>query len=207
MKSILRIVFPLFLLLTFLSGSALAQTAKIGTVDMRKLFDGYWKTKQAEAALNDRKAELDKEDRSFIDGLKKNRDEYQKLLDVANDQAVSADEREKRKQVAADKYQQTKDSENTIAQFERQAQVTLAEQSQRMRANILNEIKTAVAAKAKAAGDAMVIDSASDTINQTPVVLYNSSENDLTDEVLKQLNAGAPIDLTKPSATTSTNSP
>ena len=191
----------------------MAQTGKIATVDMRKLFDGYWKTKQAEIALNDRKGELDKEDRSFIDGLKQDRDEYQKLLDAANDQAVSADEREKRKQAAADKYKQIKDSETTIAQFERQAQVTLGEQSQRMRANILNAIKTAVADKGKAAGYVMVVDSASETVNQTPVVLYNNGENDLTTAVLAQLNAGAPIDLTKPSATTvppltiSTNSP
>ena len=185
----------------------MAQTGKIGTVDMRKLFDGYWKTKQAETALNERKAELDKEDSGFIDDLKKARGEYQKLLDAANDQAVSSDERDKRKQAAADKYQQIKDSETTVAQFERQAQATLAEQSQRMRANILNEIKAATTAKAKAAGYAMVIDSASDTINQTPVILYNSGENDLTTAILAQLNAGAPIALNKPSATPSTNSP
>jgi len=206
-KNILRIILPTVLLLAFLGSSAMAQTGKIATVDMRKLFDGYWKTKQAETALNERKAELDKEDQGFIDDLKKARDEYQKLLDVANDQAVSADERDKRKQVAADKYKQIKDSETTIVQFERQAQATLGEQSQRMRANILNEIKTAVAARAKAAGCAMVVDSASDSINQTPVVLYNNGENDLTTAVLAQLNAGAPLDLNKPSATTSTNKP
>ena len=193
--------------MAFLSSPALAQTGKIGTVDMRKLFDGYWKTKQAEAALNDRKAELDKEDRGFIDGLKKDRDEYQKLLDGANDQAVSAEERDKRKQAAANKYKQITDSSAAIAQFERQAQTTLAEQSQRMRANILNEIKTAVSAKAKAAGCAMVVDSASETINQTPIMLYNDGENDLTAAVLAQLNEGAQIDLTKPSAMTGTNSP
>jgi Skp family chaperone for outer membrane proteins len=207
MKSILRIIFPTVLLLAFLGGSAMAQTGKIATVDMRKLFDGYWKTKQADVALNDRKAELAKEDNSFIDGLKKDRDEYQKLLDTANDQAVSADEREKRKQAAADKDKQIKDSETTIVQFERQAQATLADQSQRMRANILNEIKTAGATAANAAGCAMVIDGASDSINQTPVVLYNKGENDLTAAVLARLNAGAPLDLNKPSATTSTNSP
>ena len=184
----------------------MAQTGKIATVDMRKLFDGYWKTKQAETALNDRKAELDKEDRGFVDGLKKDRDEYQKLLDVANDQAVSADERDKRKQAAADKYKQIKDSETTIVQFERQAQATLAEQSQRMRANILNEIKTAVAARAKAAGYAMVVDSASETVNQTPVVLYNSGENDLTVAVLAQLNAGRTDSATPTSVVTSPSS-
>ena len=214
MKNVLRIIFPAVLLMAFLSSQALAQnkgataqTNKIGTVDMRKLFDDYWKTKQADAALNDRKAELDKEDRGFIDDLKKSRDEYQKLLDGANDQAISADEREKRKQAAADKYRQITDSGTTIAQFERQAQATLAEQSQRMRANILNEIKAAVAAKTKAAGYAMVFDIASETVNQTPIILYSSGENDLTSAVLAQLNAGAPVDLAKPAAATGTNSP
>ena len=204
MKNVLRIIFPVVLLTAFLSSPALAQTGKIGTVDMRKLFDGYWKTKQAETALNDRKAELDKEDQGFIDDLKKARDEYQKLLDGANDQAISADEREKRKQAAADKYRQITESVTTIAQFERQAQATLAEQGQRMRANILDEIKVAVAAKAKAAGYAMVFDIAAETVNQTPIILYGNGENDLTSAVLAQLNAGAPIDLAKPAATTTT---
>ena len=70
MKHVLRIIFPAVLFMTLLSSSALAQQ-KIATVDMRKLFDGYWKTKQAETALNDRKAELDKEDRGFLDNLQK----------------------------------------------------------------------------------------------------------------------------------------
>ena len=187
------------LLLAFLSVPALAQT-KIGTVDLRKLFDGYWKTRQAQAALNDRRTQLDKDDKSMRDDLKKGGDEYQKLLEQANDQATSAGEREKRKQAAADKLKQLQDSKTAIDQFERQAQVTLSEQSQRMRENILAEIKTAVTAKAKAAGYLLVIDAAAETANATTAVVYSSGDNDLTDDVLKHLNAGAPIDLTKPVA-------
>ena len=78
MKRVLRIVFPTVLLMSLLSSSALAQQ-KIATVDMRKLFDGYWKTKQAETALNDRKAELDKEDRGFLDNLQKDRDDISEI--------------------------------------------------------------------------------------------------------------------------------
>jgi len=203
MKNVLQIILPAILLMTLLSSPALAQQKKvtpqkIATVDMRKLFDGYWKTKQAEAALNDRKVELSKEDRSFLDNLQKDRDEYQKLLDAANDQAISDEEREKRKQAAADKNTEIQNSQTTIVQFERQAQATLAEQTQRMRSDILKEITAAVVAKAKAAGYSMVFDLAGQSINQTPVVLYTDGQNDLTDVVLAQLNAGAPIDLTTP---------
>lgn len=212
MKFFLRTTFATILLLAFLSNSAQAQN-KIAMVDLRKLFDSYWKTKQAQSALDDRKTELAKEDRGFIDDLKKARDEYQKLLESANDQAVSDDERAKRKQAADDKLRQIKDSQDTIAQFERQAQATLAEQSQRMREDILAEIRTTVNDKAKTGGYSLVIDVDGQTVNQTPLVLYTDGENDLTDDILKQLNAGAPIDVTKqPSASvplmlSTTNSP
>jgi len=203
---------PTVVLLSLLSSSALAQQ-KIATVDLRKLFDGYWKTKQAETALNDRKAELDKEDRGFLDNLQKDRDEYQKLLDAAADQAISADERDKRKQAAADKFAEIKDSQTAIVQFERQAQATLSAQTQRMRSDIIKEISAAVSSKAKAAGYTMVVDTASDNANQTSVVIYNDGQNDLTAAVLAQINAGAPIDLNKaaasavPALTITTNSP
>jgi Skp family chaperone for outer membrane proteins len=199
-------------LLAFLSVPAPAQT-KIGTVDLRKLFDGYWKTKQAQNALNERKKQYDTDDKSMRDDLRKGGEEYQKLLEQANDQAISSDQRDKRKQAAADKLKQLQDSKTAIDQFERQTQVTLSEQSQRMRDNILVDIKAAVAVKARAAGYTLVIDAAAETANATTAVLYSSGENDLTDAVLKHLNEGAPIDLTKPVASNTvpslvgTNSP
>jgi outer membrane protein len=200
MKNILRIALPTILLLTFFGSSALAQQ-KIAIVDVQKLFNGYWKKKQAEIALNDRKAELEKEDRGFIDDLKQAKDDYQKLLDDADDQAVSDDERARRKQAAADKAKEIQDSQQTIVQFERQAQATLAEQSQRMRENILKDIQAAVTTRAKTGGYTLVIDSAAETGNQTPVFLYTEGQDDLTADVLSQLNAGAPIDTTAPATT------
>jgi Skp family chaperone for outer membrane proteins len=199
-------------LLAFLSVPALAQT-KIGTVDLRKLFDGYWKTKQAQIALNDRKAQLDTDDKNMRDDLKKGSDEYQKLLEQSNDQVLSTDQRDKRKQAAADKLKQLQDSKTAIDQFERQAQITLSEQGQRMRDNILSEIKAAVTAQAKVAGYSLVIDAAAETANATTAVIYSNGENDLTDAVLKRLNAGrtdsaipAP-GLTSPSSLLGTNTP
>jgi outer membrane protein len=189
-------------LLAFLSVPALAEN-KIGTVDLRKLFDGYWKTKQAQAALNTRKAELDQDDKTMREGLKKGSDEYQKLLEQASDQAISTEERDRRKQAAADKLKQLQESKNALDTFERQAQVTLSDQGQRMRENILTEIKAAVANQARTGGYTLVIDAAAETANATTAVVYTSGENDLTAAVLKQLNAGAPI-TTTPTVSTPT---
>ena len=200
MKNILRTVLPAMVLMAFMGSSVLAQT-KIATVDLRKLFDNYYKTKLAQAAIKERADQLDKDDKSMKDDLKKGSDDYQKLLQQANDQALSADERDRRKQSADDKLKQLQASKTAIDQFERQAQTTLGEQRQRMRDNILVEIKAAVATKSKAAGDTLVFDTAAETVNGTMAVVYTTGDNDLTESVLAQINAGAPIDLTKPATT------
>ena len=180
-----------------LTGSAWAQS-RIATVDLRKLFDGYWKTKQADAALKERAADLDKEYKGLREDYQKSKEEYQKLLAGANDQAVAAEERDKRKQAAEAKLKNIKESEEAVVQFERQARTTLDEQKRRMRDNIVNEIRTVVNAKAKSAGFALVVDTTAESNNGTPVVMFTSGENNMTEDVLSQLNAGAPAETPKP---------
>ncbi len=200
-------------LLAFLSVPALAQT-KIATVDLRKLFDGYWKTKQAQTLLNEDQTRFAGDAKGQRDDLKKVGDEYQKLLEQANDQAFSAEQRDKYKQTAADKLKQLQEAKTALDQYDRQAQITISGKSQRMHDNILSDIKAAVAAQAKVAGYQLVVDAAGETANApTTAVVYSSGENDLTDAVLKRLNAGrtdsitpAPV-VTSPSFLLGTNPP
>src|SRR6185503_11122549 len=70
---------------------------KIGTVDLKKVFDGYYRTKQCDVLLQNSGADADKVLAGMLDEYKKGQQEYNKLIESANDQAVSADEREKRK--------------------------------------------------------------------------------------------------------------
>jgi outer membrane protein len=196
MHNLLRKMVPGLLLISLLSGSASAQS-RIATVDLRKIFDNYWKTKQADAALKERAADMEKEHKNMLDDWKKAKEDYQTLLSSANDQAVSSDQRDKRKKLAEDKLKQIKESEDNIGQYERQAKQTLDDQRKRMRDNILGEIRTALNAKAKSAVYSLVIDTAAESFNNTPIVLYTNNENDMTDDILKQLNAAAPAETPK----------
>ncbi len=63
-----------------------------------------------------------------------------------------------------------------------------------MRDSIVEEIRITVNGKAKAAGYALVFDTLAESANGTPVVLYSNNENDLTEAILSQLNAGAPAE-------------
>lgn len=196
MKNVLRKLIPTLLLFCLLSGSAWAQT-RIGTVDLRKVFENYWKKKQAEAQLKDRQTDMEKEDKNMLEDYKRMKEDYQNLLTSASDQNVSPDERDKRKKAAEDKLKQMKDLEETVRTYETQARNTLLDQSQRTRTKIIEEIRNVVSARAKAAGYTLVIDTASESANATPVVLFTSNENDITDAILKELNAAAPVDAPK----------
>jgi Skp family chaperone for outer membrane proteins len=119
-------------------------------------------------------------------------------MTAASDQAVSSDERDRRKRTAEEKLKYLKDQEDTIVQYERQARSTLEEQKRRMRDTILEEIRTIINARAKSGSFSLVIDVAAESINNTPVILFTSGENDITADVLKQINATAPADTARP---------
>jgi outer membrane protein len=192
MRSYLRLLLPALLLVSLLSDTAVAQT-KVATVDLRKIFDNYWKRKQADAAIKERAAEMEKENASMMKDYNKAKEEYKTILEAANDQAVSTQEREKRRTAADEKLKQLKDREDTIAQYQKTARTTIEEQLNRVRENILGEIRTIISGKAQAGGYSLVLDTAAETKNSTPFVIYvNNNENDLTDAVLKQLNDTAP---------------
>jgi len=196
-----RRLLPALLLAGLLSSTALAQN-NIGTIDLRKVFDGYWKTKQADVGLKERAADMEKEHKNMVDDLKKGDDDYKQILASSNDQAVSAEERDKRKKTAESKLKYLTEQKETIVQYERQARTTLDEQRRRMRDNILGEIRTVVNAKSKTAGFSLVLDTAAESLNNTPAVLFSSGSHDITDDILKQLNASAPPDVLKPEVAT-----
>src|SRR5215468_1956304 len=102
LSSIRRLGTTLFLASALLFGlAAAAQTPpKIATVDLRKIFEGYFKTKQADAQLRERGADAEKQYKGMLDDYSKANEDYKKLVESANDQAVSSDEREKRKKSA-----------------------------------------------------------------------------------------------------------
>ncbi|HWX21381.1 MAG TPA: OmpH family outer membrane protein [Candidatus Binatia bacterium] len=193
MKNWSKTWIPALLLMSLLSGSAWAQ-GKIATVDLRKVFDNYWRKKQAEDALKVREDEIKKDDTAMMDEYKKLKEDYTSLQSGVNEGAISPEERDKRKKAAEDKLKSVKNKEDEITQYERTAAANLNEQKQRMRTGILNEIRNIVAAKAKSAGFALVVDTAGESTVGTPLVLYSNNENDLTDTVLLQLNQTAPTD-------------
>jgi outer membrane protein len=183
--------------------TAQAQTTpKIGLIDLKRVFDNYYKTKQADAQLKERATDSEKVLKGMRDDYQKTGEEYRKLVESANDQAVSAEEREKRKKSAESKMTELQELEKNAQTFQRQTQTTLDEQRRRLRDNILKEIRELVNAKAKTASYTLIMDTAAESVNQTPIILFTNNQNDITEEVLTEMNAKAP-----PGALSTTEAP
>jgi len=173
----------------FISTSA---QAELGTVDLKKVCDSYWKTKQADTTLKEQAAEFQKEVKAIDEEYKVAQKEYEKQAREANNQALSAAEREKQKKDAEAKLIKIRELEQLFAQINRQASTRISDDRNRVRMKILTEIQEVAQKKAKAAGYTMVIDIASESINQTPVIIYTDGSNDMTEELIEHLNLSAP---------------
>ena len=197
MRTLLGRVIPGLLLAALLGSPAWAQP-RIATVDMRKLFDDYYKTIQAKAALEVEKADMEKEHAKMVEEWKKQKEDYQITLTSASDQAVSSDERERRKKLAEDKLKQVKKSEDGLVVYEKEAYSTYQDKVNRVHDKVLEEIRSVLDAKARASGYTLVLDLAAIGANGIPIVLYhNNTDNDLTQATLGQLNAAAPREPAK----------
>ncbi len=188
----------LILALALLTCASAHAEYRIATVDLGRVFTNYWKTKQAQTAIDEHRSDIEKTGKDMMTNFNKSKEDYQKMVDGMNDPAVSAQERDKRKKAADDKLKDLKDQDDALAQFDRASRASLEEQLKRTRDNIVADIRVAVTAKAKSDGYTLVIDTAAQTVNGTPVILYSvPGDNDITDAVIKQINMGAPVDIQK----------
>src|SRR5262245_35404848 len=104
MKTIITGLLAISILLT---GGRLAFSAtaelKIATIDLKKVFDSYYKTKLADATIKDEASGLEKDLKALTEDHDKAVTEYKKAVDESSNQALSSEEREKRKKDAEGK--------------------------------------------------------------------------------------------------------
>ena len=172
MKKTLLVLTSCFLLAC---GASAVEAQKIATIDLRKVFDGFWKTKQADAKLKEDAGELEKDRKIMVDQFQKSEERYNKTVEGVKDLALSSAERDKRKKDAENELLGLRDMEGRIKQFDNTSRAQLAEKQRRIRDNILTEIRETVKLKVKTANYTMVLDTAAETPNGTPIVLNTKS--------------------------------
>ena len=193
--------------LAFGAVSASAQTVKIGTVDMKKVFEGYFKTKDAEARINEARNAAKKEMDDRMDVYNKGVNEVKKMNEEIESPALGKEAKELKAKARDEKVQELNTMQREINEFRATREKQLQEQSVRMRGGIVEEINKIVEAKVKSDNFDVVFDKSGPSLNGVPVVLYSRDQYEFTEEVIKALNKNKGKDEAAPAKGESAKDP
>jgi outer membrane protein len=170
---------------------ALAQM-KVGIVDMNQVFTSYYKTKDAEARLNDARAQAKTDLDGRLETLKSNMEEINRLEVDAKKPELTADKQQAAIRARDEKINEVRNLDREIGEFRQTRERQLQEQFMRMRGDIVQDIMKVVDARVKSEGYDIVFDKSGQGISQVPVVLFSSASMDFSDTVITELNKAAP---------------
>jgi outer membrane protein len=179
-------------------GAASAQDLKVGIVDMTRVFQEYYKTKDAEKKVNDGKAiakkELDERNARYKQLIEK----YQNYAKEIKDPSMSEELRSQKQTEAQDVASEARSLEREKKEFAERRQRQLLEQVERMRKAILEEIRDLVQDMAKEQNYDLVFDKSGLGSRGIPFLLHSKDGVDFSDVVLAKLNVDAPAATTAP---------
>lgn len=178
-------------------GAASAQDLKVGIVDMTRVFQEYYKTKDAEKKVNDGKAiakkELDERNARYKQLIEK----YQNYATEIKNPNMSEDLRAQKQKEAQDVASEARSLEREKKEFAERRQRQLLEQVERMRKAILEEIRDLVQDMSKEQNYDLVFDKSGLGSRGIPFLLHSKDGVDFSDDVIKKLNVNAPATSTK----------
>ena len=187
--SLLRTVVSILALAAFTSTIYSQESLKIATVDMSKTFESYWKTTLSNKQIKERETDFNKIEQGMVDDIKLIQEEYSRLVQSAQDPANAASKREEDSKQARLKAAANDRSLRSLTEYRQNKQRTMGEMRARLSKARVDEIKEIISAKAKQGSYDLVVNSAQ---NDAALVLYTVGKNDLTKEVIEELNKEAP---------------
>jgi outer membrane protein len=187
-------------LLVGLASTSHAQV-KIGTVDMNKIFSAYYKTKDAEARINEARNSAKQELDERMDTYKKNLDQINRLNDDIANAALSKETKDAKSKQRDDLIQETKNLEREITEFRETREKQLQEQAVRMRNGIVDEITKLVLDKVKSENYDLVMDRSGLSLNGVPILIFAKDGLDFSDDIVVALNKNKPKDSDTGAAT------
>ena len=161
---------------------------KVGILDMNAVFTQYYRTKDAEAKLNESRAAAKKELDDRLETLKKAMEEINKINADLEKPELS---KEKAAKSRDEKVAEARNLDREIAEFRGTRERQLQEQFVRMRKDIIDDIMKIVNDKVKSAAYDIVLDKSGMSMGQVPVVLFSAPNLDFSKDIIDTLNKDA----------------
>jgi len=186
------IVFTSLLAVALLAAPSCFAQVKIGTVNLEKIVNDYYKTKDAQAKLQDVEKSAQKDLDDKLVGYKALVEEVKKLDAEANKTELSKEKLDDARKQFQQKVNELRTNEQEINDFRTTRQKQIQDQMIRMRKSIIDEILKVVNDKVKADGYDLVLDRSAVSVTGTPVTVFARDDMDFSAAIVGTLNKDAP---------------
>jgi Skp family chaperone for outer membrane proteins len=167
-----------------------AANLNIAFVDMNSVFDNYYRTIEMQSTLRERELRY----RQRLDELKEElaliRRERDQMRETAINLALSAEVRANSRREADRIDAIFREKEQQLRQYQSKQKDEILNRYLDMREQLVNDLRRFLTSYARRKGYDIVMDSSGLTRNFIPVVIHYPPENDITAQVLKELNKG-----------------
>jgi len=187
-----RVLMMLFLAGGLNLGYTLNAATAIGVISLEKVYNGYWKTDVENKKLKTKQEEALDRIKKLEESLRKEGTVLGNMIKAMQDPRLAAAERSKRQQQVQTKQKELQQMQDAIRGFRERTQKDLELDMRKAREQIMEEIQQIVSVEAKKRELNLVLDHAARSAAIAPIVIFTDGENDLTEEVLRQLNLSDP---------------
>ena len=187
-----RVLMMLFLAVGLNLGYTLNAATAIGVISLEKVYNGYWRTDVENNKLKTKQEEALDRIKKLEESLRKEGTVLGNMIKAMQDPRLAAAERSNRQQQVQTKQKELQQMQDAIQGFRERTRKDLELDMRKEREQIMEEIQQIVSTEAKKRKLNLVLDEAARSAAIAPIVIFTDGENDLTEEVLRQLNLSDP---------------
>ncbi len=187
-----RVLMMLFLAVGLNLGYTLNAATAIGVISLEKVYNGYWRTDVENKKLKTKQEEALDRIKKLEESLRKEGTVLGNMIKAMQDPRLAAAERSNRQQQVQTKQKELQQMQDAIQGFRERTRKDLELDMRKEREQIMEEIQQIVSTEAKKRKLNLVLDEAARSAAIAPIVIFTDGENDLTEEVLRQLNLSDP---------------
>jgi len=176
----------------FVAGVAGAGELKLAVVDTSRVLKEYYKTALAETHIQQQFDDIAAERDKLMAQHKKLKQDFETLRVESQNNALTEAARDKKKEQAEEALSAVIEIENTIREKAASRKKDLEGEGRKIQGELAKSIKAAVSACSQKGGFTLVLAQGGLLANGLESVMYADPKMDITDEVLKILNADKP---------------
>ncbi len=185
-----RQIFAVIAGLLMFSAVSQGQSLKIATVSMERLFNEYYLTEKVQRDINIERARIQKENNIRLENIRSIDSKIQKIREQLKSPDLGEKKRRALLEESTELSQDGVHKERERTEYLERRNRSLSEKIKKQMRSILVKIQRVVSDRAKDGNYDYIFDSSGNSNQGIPFVLHARETTDLTDLLLKEINAG-----------------